>query len=94
MEEELDLNLPDVPNFTKSKDHWYNNLKEKVLPNPKSYPMFIVRDDLLYKVMKNPVPDELEIKLVVPTNNRHDFLKYFHDSKLIYFTSVKSYWKL
>jgi len=97
----LDLNLPDVPNFTKSKDLWYNNLKEKVSQNPKLYPMFIVRDDLLYKFMKNPVSDELEIKLVVPTNYRHDFLKYFHDSlvgahlgmkKTVQKLSQKYYW--
>lgn len=63
-------------------DTWYSGMVQKVKKKPDLFPAFKVENDILYRHVfsKNPLSKEAsEWKIVVPSGNRLDVLKMFHD---------------
>lgn len=70
-----------VPDFKSSMDPWYRNLKESVLVSPEKYPLFCVKDSLLFKFTRNKIiKEEFNKMLVVPTDCREKVMQLYHDS--------------
>ena len=74
-----DVSTLDVHNL--KPDDWYRNMIKKVTQSPANYPDFSVRENILYKHIKNTSPvvsNVVSWKLVVPTANRQELLQRFH----------------
>lgn len=70
----------DVSTF--KPDKWYRSMLVNVTNNPTSYPHFRVENNILYKHVfsLNPIVSNLSNwKIVVPSKNRSEILKAFHD---------------
>lgn len=63
-----------------TQDPWYNELRTKVQRDPKRYPNFLDKDNVLYKRVKRPDTKAIEWKVVVPTQERRQILNQYHDS--------------
>lgn len=64
--------------FLDTKCDWYLQLRTKILASPKNFPNFFVKDDLIYKNIKNG--NDLISVLVVPTDFREKLLLREHSS--------------
>lgn len=74
-----DVAAMNIVNLT--PDQWYLDMVDKVVRNPNDFPCFRVEGDHLYKHVPSaiPTPNIPEWKLVVPTANRDEVLKFCHD---------------
>lgn len=84
---ENDLNCANISVIDVAKlqpDKWYADMIIKISENPNLYPTFCVKDNLLYKHIVNfhCISSNLnEWKLVIPTKNRKEILKLYHDNE-------------
>lgn len=65
-------------------DKWYNSMTEKIQNFPDKYPTFRVENNLLYKFVSNNhniLSNLREWKLVIPTKNRLEVLKVYHNDE-------------
>lgn len=79
---ETEISVLDVS--TLQFDKWYTDMVFKVSKSPNLYPTFCVIDNLLYKhiINNHGIQSNLnEWKLIIPTRNRKDILKLFHDDE-------------
>lgn len=84
-----------VPDFTQSNDKWYCSLKDKIVKFPNRYPMFTVAHNIVYKLCKNRMTNQDELKMVVPTDERLKIVSEFHDTlQCSHFGVNKTYQKI
>lgn len=77
-----EISVVDVSSFR--PDSWYKSMLKKVLDNPEAYPSFRVDNDVLYKhiLSRNRIVSNLtDWKIVVPSANRLEVLKFYHDNE-------------
>lgn len=70
------LNLSDI-----TPDHWYREMLTKVRNNPDLFPSFKVENNILYKHVFTKEDSVTNWKIVVPTANRPQILRMYHDSE-------------
>lgn len=78
-----DISVFDVS--TIKPDKWYTDMVAKVTANPNLYPSFCVKENILYKHIShlhNITSNLTDWKIVIPTKNRIEILKLFHDNQL------------
>lgn len=75
-----EVSVLDVATF--KPDRWYTKMIEKVQSSPEAYPTFRVENGILYKHIfpkHNIVSNLSSWKIVVPTVNRPEILRLYHD---------------
>lgn len=78
----VDIAVVDISTF--KPDNWYRNMIHKVMTSPEKFPTFRVENNILYKHVfsNNPIESNLtNWKIVVPTFNRPEVLKLYHDDE-------------
>lgn len=84
---------PVIPDIRETNDPWYLRLKEKVENHPEAYPLFLIKDGILYKVTRTSRLSAYQPRIVVPTEIRPVLLEQFHSSlsaaHLGYFKTLK-----
>lgn len=61
---------------------WYQTLFDNIRTDPDKYPTFCIKDNIIYKHISHKnilLNNSYEWKIVVPTPNRTDVLKMYHD---------------
>lgn len=62
-------------------DKWYRDMLSKILVNPDLYPSFRVEGEIIYKHVFSKNDSASDWKIVVPTANRLEILRQFHDTE-------------
>lgn len=93
---ELSIDPLPFPNF---RDAWYLKMVGKISDRPLDYPLWRVKDERLYRKVRNPYPgleqECFDWKTVVPKSHRHDLIKAHHDIPTAgHFGVHKTYYRL
>lgn len=68
------------PDFSKTTDDYYKELREKIVEYPNGYPLFAIKDDLIYKKIIDPVSQKAHIVYLVPADFRTEIITQYHSS--------------
>lgn len=103
--DEVDVAIIDIPpeveNYKDTTDTWYLTLMKNVEQHPHRYPHFQVKNEALYKLVRDRAIQRNVWKQVVPTDSRQSILHLAHDtvlgthlgvSKTLHKIANKLYW--
>lgn len=63
------------------QDKWYLDLMQKVQEKPDCYPAYQVKDNILWKVIRDPLTEMEVERMVIPKENRQQLMHDNHDAK-------------
>lgn len=79
-ENDLDFEVPPVPDFQTTTDDWYLKFKQHLEDYPENYPKFELENGNIFKIEFDKVTNRTVLKLVVPTDFRDVLMQQYHCS--------------
>lgn len=74
------VQIPETLDLTSSTDPWYLTLKNRINTNPDAYPMFLLKDNLLFKQVKLSKTGAYQPRLVIPADFRDQIMQQCHSA--------------